>query len=160
MREAHAVVQGQTARNLPGIRCVEIRRDVAESWSHVEIQLGILRGLAYQHIRVSIPRSTAPPITEDHRTVDGSVAGLLVPGALPVEAELRGVRPPDFVKVIRYRSQSQLGIAAASQIESSIEHVGNTIAEGGHLRKDDVVKIGVAEKKVKVKTERSPLDLG
>src|SRR2546429_6676034 len=108
------------------------------------------------------PRSTLFPYTtlfrsvaEDHRTVDGSVAGLLIPSTFPVEAELGGVCSPDLDQIVGDRRQSLLGINGAVQLKSGVEHVGDAVTPAGHLGEDQVLLIRMAEEQAVVEAERS-----
>src|SRR5690242_20278119 len=138
MRHAQAVIKSEAARNLPGIRSVKLLAEIAESGDHIEVQFRILRHLADKHVRVGIPASTSAPIAEHHRAVDGAVAGLLVPGTLPIETELGGVRSPNLGQVVGDRRKGLLGIDSAVQLKAGVEHVGDAIAPTGHLWEDKV----------------------
>src|SRR5258708_47226 len=96
MRETHAVIESEAAGDLPGIRRVKLRRDVAERRGHVEILFRIGRHLTNEHVRVGVATGVPCPTGEPHRAIDCIIAGLLVPSPLPVKTELGGVRFPNL----------------------------------------------------------------
>src|SRR5438309_1330512 len=89
--QTHAVIQGQPPGNLPRIGSIERRGEETERGNDVEILFRVIRGLADEHIGVRIAAGLRTPVAVHGRAVYGSVARLLVPGALPVEAELCGM---------------------------------------------------------------------
>ena len=160
MREAHAVIQSQATGNLPGICRIEFRRDVAERGNDVEILFRILGSLAGEHVRIRVAGGTPTPASEDHRPVNGSVARLFVPGALPVEAKLGRVCLPHLHQIVRDGRQGLLRIDGAIELKPRVQHIGNAAAPPGHLREEEVLRIWVAEEQVVVETERRALHLG
>src|SRR5260370_8966136 len=61
MREPHPVIQGEKARNLPGVRGVKFRRHVAEGRRDIKSQFRIVYGLPNEHVSVSVASAAASP---------------------------------------------------------------------------------------------------
>src|SRR6185437_14769904 len=144
------------AANLPRVRPVEFRRNIAESRNGIEVLFGVLARLPNQHIRIGIAGGSATPATEHGATVDRAISWLRIPSTLPVKAHLGGMRSPDLDHVVCNRGQGFLRIYHAIQLKSRVKHVRNPIAPSGHFRHDEVTLIGMSEKYAVIQAQTSP----